>query len=77
MDGSPILVAAPPPSNHLDWFLPGGPLAALEPLGFRYAPGGVHLSKTMMLAELRMVMDGVAEPQSADVERAVIATAMP
>lgn len=73
MDGFPSLLAASSPSNHIEWFASDGSKAALEPLGFRFEPGGVHLSKTMMLAELRTVMDGVAEPQSADVERAVIA----
>ena len=72
MDGSHSLFAALPHSNHLDWFLPGGRVAAPEPLGFRFAPGGVHLSKTMMLAELRAVMGAVAAPQPTEVERAVI-----
>lgn len=41
-------------------------------LGFRWAPGGVHLSKTMMLAELRAVMDATRAAQPAEVERAVL-----
>jgi hypothetical protein len=76
MDGYPNLLAALPQSEpepiHLDWFAAGDGVGALEPLGFRFAPGGVHLSKTMMLAELRAVMDGVAAPQPGEVERAVI-----
>ena len=72
MDGHSNLVAALPQPGHPDWFAPGVRPAALERLGFRYAPGGVHLSKTMMLAELRGVMDGVATPQPAEIERAVI-----
>jgi hypothetical protein len=68
---SAALRALPQP-NHLDWFVSGDRDTALEPLGFRYAPGGVHLSKTMMLAELHAVMDGAAAPHPAEVERAVI-----
>ena len=70
----PTFSAAALQSNHLDWFLPDGRAAALEPLGFRFAPGGVHLSKTMMLAELRAVMGAVAgvHRSRAEVERAVI-----
>ncbi len=37
--------------------------------GFRQAPGGVHLSKTMMLAELSIVMDG---PHDADSVRQAV-----
>lgn len=72
MDGHSRFVAALPQPDHLDWFAPGVRPVALECLGFRYAPGGVHLSKTMMLAELRAVMDGVVTPEPAETERAVI-----
>jgi len=74
MDGYPNLLAAlpQPEPNHPDWFAPGEGVSALEALGFRFAPGGIHLSKTMMLAELRAVIVGVAAPQPGEVERAVV-----
>lgn len=38
------------------WFLDETPTRGAKQLGFRHEPGGVHLSKTMMLAELSTVM---------------------
>ena len=41
-------------------------------LGFRREPGGVHLSKTMMLAELTAVMNADTTGGPAELERAVV-----
>ena len=43
-----------------------------EALGFRFAPGGVHLTKTMMLAELTAVLNRVPDCDPATVQDAVI-----
>src|SRR5258708_35101854 len=43
-----------------------------EALGFRFAPGGVHLAKTMMLAELTAVLNRVPHSDPATVQDAVI-----
>jgi len=49
----------PPPERRAGWFALQEGDAYPETLGFREAPGGVHLSKTMMLAELVAVMDAM------------------
>ena len=73
MDGSLNHVNATAPRlNRLEWFMPGGRIDALDRWGFRQAPGGVHLSKTLMLAELRVVMDNAAQSQHGDSEEAVV-----
>lgn len=41
-------------------------------LGFRFEPGGVHLAKTMMLAELTHVLDAVGWPEPGAVEKAIL-----
>lgn len=46
--------------------------AGAEALGFRSAPGGVHLSKTMMLAELATILDRLPASEAAEVERAIV-----
>jgi hypothetical protein len=71
MDAHADLLVAEHWPNQLDWFGLGLPMATLKALGFRCAPGGVHLSKTMMLAELRAVMNSGADPNQTQVERAV------
>ena len=60
----------PPPERRAGWFALQEGDAYLETLGFREAPGGVHLSKTMMLAELIAVMD--AMPARGAVKKAVL-----
>jgi hypothetical protein len=72
MDGHINLVATLPQQNGLAWFARDGRVAALGLLGFRFAPGGVHLSKTMMLAELRAALDGADGGGLTKVERAVL-----
>ena len=62
--------AAPAPA--LAWFALSAANGDAETLGFRSAPGGVHLSKTMMLTELTTILDGIPESDSAEVERAVV-----
>lgn len=56
------------------WFVTSAGNGRAEALGFRTAPGGVHLSKTMMLAELSAILDCYRLPvgDSSEVERAVI-----
>src|SRR5271157_4290820 len=72
MDGNHNLADTLPRPNQLDWLAPDGRVAALKPLGFRFAPGGVHLSKTMMLAELRVVLDASDAGDFSKVEQAVL-----
>jgi hypothetical protein len=54
----------------LGWFAPTEEFGNVEALGIRLAPGGVHLTKTMMLAELTAVLN--AFPDTVAVERGVI-----
>jgi hypothetical protein len=56
----------------LGWFGPTEESGNVEALGFRLAPGGVHLTKTMMLAELTAVLNAVPDNNPAAVERSVI-----
>jgi hypothetical protein len=72
MDSHLDLFTALSPPDHVVRFMAGDGVGALERLGFRRAPGGVHLSKTMMLVELRAVMDGFEPIQAAEIERAVL-----
>ena len=72
MDGHASLVTKLPQPDALDWFATDSQVAALEPLGFRFAPGGVHLSKTMMLTELRATLDCSEAGDPIRVERAVL-----
>src|SRR5271165_4339187 len=55
-----------------EWFAAVGTNDAREALGFRFAPGGVHLTKTMMLAELTSVLNNAPNCDAADVERSVV-----
>jgi hypothetical protein len=45
----------------VEWFALSDGDGAAKALGFRFAPGGVHLTKTMMLAELTTVLDKVPD----------------
>ena len=45
----------------LEWFALSDGDTATEALGVRFAGGGVHLTKTMMLAELTTVLDKVPD----------------
>jgi hypothetical protein len=56
----------------LEWFAAPGPDDAAEALGLRSTPGGVHLTKTMMLAELTAVLNRVPDSDPATVEDTVI-----
>ena len=60
----------PPPGDLAGWFVDHGGEPYPEALGFRAAPGGVHLSKTMMLAELTAAMD--AAPVGEAIKHAVL-----
>src|SRR5260370_34956530 len=55
-----------------EWFAASGRDGCADALGFRSAPGGVHLSKTMMLAELTAILDSFPDGDSAAVEHSVI-----
>jgi hypothetical protein len=72
MDGHRDLFKELSSPDNLAWFMVGGGVAAPDRFGFRQAPGGVHLSKTMMLAELRATIDASGANQPSDVERAVV-----
>ncbi len=54
------------------WFAASGEDGCAESMGFRSAPGGVHLSKTMMLAELARILDGFPDGDAAAIERSVV-----
>ena len=49
-----------PSSAQLTWFGPALDQAAPRRWGFRTTPGGVHLSKTMMLAELTALFNAAS-----------------
>ena len=56
-----------------DWFTPGGlEREKMGSLGFRFDPGGVHLSKTMMFNDLRAVLESTSTGNPNEFERAVI-----
>jgi hypothetical protein len=46
------------------WFAGNADSKSLQPAGFRLTPGGTHLSRTMMLAEIRHVLEAEAQPTS-------------
>jgi hypothetical protein len=60
------------PAESLEWFAASSQDARAEALGFRFAAGGVHLSKTMMLAELTAILDTLPNGDSTAVEQAVV-----
>jgi hypothetical protein len=72
MDGQTRLVTTLLRPDLLDWFAPDAQNGALQSVGFRFAPGGVHLSKTMMLAEFRAAMDCTDASDLTTVERAIL-----
>ena len=43
--------------GHAEWFIEPYSGKEAAKYGFRHAPGGVHLSKTMMLDDLEAVLD--------------------
>jgi hypothetical protein len=59
-----LIPSASPPGSGLSWIAEHHGDGCANALGFREAPGGVHLSKTMMLAELTAVMDAVSAGKS-------------
>ena len=62
--------AAPRPA--FDWFATPEDASTAAALGFRFAPGGVHLSKTMMLSELTAVFDATPALEPAAIEQAIL-----
>ena len=56
----------------LEWFAVAGADGGAQALGFRSAPGGVHLSKTMMLAELTSILNRVPDGDAAAVQNSVV-----
>lgn len=58
--------------RSLEWFAAAGGDGGAEALGFRTAPGGVHLSKTMMLAELTAILNRVPDSDAAAVQNSVV-----
>jgi hypothetical protein len=59
--------------HPLEWFAVEGGHGGAEALGFRFAPGGVHLTKTMMLNELTAVLSRVPDCDPATVQDTVLA----
>lgn len=83
---SPTPNAAPPSSRHSrvmadlaqltvpEWFASDHVAIDLNELGFNLSgAGGVHLSKTMMLAELTVLLDGLGVTDPLAVKNAIIA----
>ena len=69
--------AMAPPQAHVEgdrsqWFGLPRDEVALKRLGYRLAPGGVHLSKTMMLAELTALFNAAASAGSDDIQALVL-----
>ena len=60
--------------HPLEWFATSGADGAAEALGFRSTPGGVHLTKTMMLAELSTVLSRVPDGDAATIQNMVVLT---
>jgi hypothetical protein len=58
--------------NQPDWFAETCAYTESVAHGFRHMPGGVHLSKTMMLDELQKVLDLSGPPDGAAVEDAIL-----
>lgn len=61
--------------NHItqsDWFAESCAYTGSVAHGFRHMPGGVHLSKTMMLDELQKVLDLPGPLDAAAVEDAIL-----
>ncbi|MDA8048575.1 MAG: hypothetical protein M0002_00935 [Rhodospirillales bacterium] len=73
MQSSPARFDRPAQPRRPDWFATPEDTTLAATLGFRFAPGGVHLSKTMMLAELTATLSQLAEGDAVAVERAVVA----
>lgn len=63
---SPIQLTPP------DWFADSLDQKESVALGFRHEPGGIHLSKTMMLADLQQVLDKLESPGTTTVEDAIL-----
>lgn len=72
MDAAADTFAAGTEPNEIAWFMPCGPVNAIEEMGFRRAPGGVHLSKTMMLSELGAAVNGASQSTATDMETVVL-----
>jgi hypothetical protein len=63
-----------PEGGHIRWFRVSCDEPALKQFGFRLARGGVHLFRTMMLAELTALFIATATSGSADVQTLVLAS---
>ncbi len=72
MDTAALTIATTTAPEPCAWFMACGQTQVTEAWGFRTAPGGVHLSKTMMLADLRAVMDRAGVGTPGDVEQVVL-----
>ncbi len=64
------VIEPPPDAGRCQWFRLPADEARLKRLGFRLAPGGVHLSKTMMLSELTALFN--ATPSASDIQTLVL-----
>ena len=60
------------PPSPLRWFAPQDGIASFLPWGFRIEPGGVHLSKTMMLRELVSALEGAPGCRGDGLEQAIV-----
>jgi hypothetical protein len=55
-----------------EWFAESCDQKEAAAHGFRHLPGGVHLSKTMMLDELQKILDGSGHLDASAVEEAIL-----
>jgi len=63
--GTQMLESAKPQTDR-NWFAEESCVDSSKSLGFRHDPGGVHLSKTMMLDDLAKVLQG-SDPANSEV----------
>lgn len=58
----------------MDNLLTGEQIETLEQAGCKFTPGGSHISRTIMLAELKLVLDAVPSGSPQDIYRSAILT---
>jgi len=58
--------------GHAEWFIEPYSGKEAAKYGFRHAPGGVHLSKTMMLDDLEAVLDLPGTVDAPSIEAAIL-----
>ena len=67
-----VEVAVPFLPDAKRWFARHTPAARLQSVGFRLTPGGTHLARTLMLAELGQVLAAASDPSPDEVSALVV-----